>query len=115
MELELPGIFAQYGYKYIPFKDAPYAAIINMYDNPAMISNWPRAPFFKLPPSDVALLESDPELRQRWIDFVMYSLLPPARKMVDVYSTQVRLCPCNFTLVPTKRILLSLACHAALT
>ena len=83
-------MIAQYGYTYAPFADAPYAATLNAYGNPATLSKWPRAPYFKLPPSDIALLESDPELRQRWMDYVVHLFLPPLRRLVEIILTQVR-------------------------
>jgi hypothetical protein len=93
LELELPGLVEQYSYEFVPFKDAPYTTVLNTFGNPATIAKWPLAPHFKLPPSDIALLESDPGLRQRWTEFVVHSLLPPARRMADLYFTQVRSCP----------------------
>jgi hypothetical protein len=89
LELELPGFIAQYDYKYMPFADAPYTKVLNAFGNPATLSKWPRAPYFKLPPSDIELLESDPELRQRWTDYVVHSFLPPLRKLVEITATQV--------------------------
>jgi hypothetical protein len=89
LELELPGFVAQYDHKYMPIADAPYIQVFNAMGNPSMHSKWPRAPYFKLPPSDIELLESDPELRQRWMDYVVHSFLPPLRKLVEITATQV--------------------------
>jgi hypothetical protein len=48
-----------------------------------------RAPFFKLAPADIALLGRDPARRQRYMELVTYTWMPPLRRMVELIATQV--------------------------
>jgi hypothetical protein len=57
--------------------------------HPARFAASLRAPFFKLAPEDVVLLGSDPARRQRYMELVIYSWMPPLRRMAELIATQV--------------------------
>ena len=67
----------------------PHVEIFSL-NHPARIAASMRAPFFKLAPEDVALLASDPARRQRYMELVTYSWMPPLRRMAELIATQVR-------------------------
>jgi hypothetical protein len=46
-------------------------------------------PYVKLASEDVALLEADPAKRQRYVELVKYTWLPPLRIVAKLVETQV--------------------------
>ena len=46
-------------------------------------------PYVKLASEDVALLEADPAKRQRYVELVKYTWLPPLRVVAKLVETQV--------------------------
>ena len=67
----------------------PHVEILNL-NHPARVAAGLRAPFFKLAPEDVALLDIDSARRQRYMELVTYSWMPPLRRMAELIATQVR-------------------------
>ena len=74
----------------------PTAPHIEVYQfgNPATIAAMLKSPYFKLAPEDIAVLEGNPAVRQRYTELVVETWLPPLRLMVDLFTTQVRLKSC---------------------
>ena len=89
LELKLPTHCGTYSLQCAAQPATPHVEILNMND-PAKITASLRAPFFKLAPEDIALLASDPALRQRYMELVTYSWMPPLRQMAELIATQVR-------------------------
>ena len=54
-----------------------------------------KSPYFKLAPEDIAVLESDPAVRQRYTELVVETWLPPLRVMFELFTTQVRWLSCH--------------------
>ena len=48
-----------------------------------------RIPYVKLTLEDLALLETDPAKRQRYVELVTHTWLPPLRNLVTLVDTQV--------------------------
>jgi hypothetical protein len=57
--------------------------------NPAAYAASFKSPYFKLAPQDIAVLEGDPMVRQRYTELVAATWLPPLRDMVELFTTQV--------------------------
>ena len=89
LELKLPTHSEPYSLQCAPQVATPHVGILNVYD-PSRVAASMRAPFFKLAPEDVAVLVSDPARRQRYMDLVTYSWMPPLRRMAELIATQVR-------------------------
>ena len=89
LELKLPIHCDIYRLQYAAQPATPHVEIFNM-PEPARMAAGMRAPFFKLAPEDVALLASDPARRQRYMELVTYSWMPPLRRMAELIATQVR-------------------------
>ena len=66
----------------------PHVEIFSL-NHPARHAAGMRAPSFKLAPEDVALLVSDPARRQRYIELVTCTWMPPLRRMVELLANQV--------------------------
>ena len=89
LELKLPTHCDTYSPQCASQPATPHVEIFNHY-SPPRIAALLRAPFFKLAPEDVALLASDPARRQRYMELVTYSWMPPLRRMAELIATQVR-------------------------
>ena len=89
LELKLPTHCSTYSLQCASQPATPHVEIFNLRD-PARFAAGFRAPFFKLAPEDVALLDSDPARRQRYMELVTYSWMPPLRRMAELIATQVR-------------------------
>ena len=89
LELKLPTHCGTYSLQCASQPATPHVEIFNLND-PARAAAGLRAPFFKLAPEDVALLASDPARRQRYMELVTYSWMPPLRRMAELIATQVR-------------------------
>ena len=72
---------------------APHIEVYQ-FGNPAGVAALLKSPYFKLAPEDIAVLESNPAVRQRYTELVVETWLPPLRVMVDLFTTQVRLKSC---------------------
>ena len=59
------------------------------HSNPAVIAAALKSPYFKLAPQDIAVLELDPAVRQRYTELVVETWLPPLRAMVELFTKQV--------------------------
>ena len=70
---------------------APHIEVFH-YGNPATVAAKLKSPYFKLAPEDIAVLESDPAVRQRYTELVVGTWLPPLRVIVELFTTQV--CGC---------------------
>ena len=68
--------------------------------NPAMYAAYGRAPYAQLPPQDLALLAADPALRSRYGELAATVLLPPLRRLHQIFSTKSHL---NESLAPARR------------
>ena len=89
LELKLPTHCGTYTIQCASQPATPHVEMFNLND-PARFAAGFRAPFFKLAPEDVALLVSDPARRQRYVELVTYSWIPPLRRMAELIATQVR-------------------------
>ena len=89
LELKLPTHCGTYSLQCASQPATPHVEILNVL-HPARGAAGLRAPFFKLAPEDVALLASDPARRQRYMELVTYSWMPPLRRMAELIATQVR-------------------------
>ena len=69
---------------------APHMEVYQ-FGNPAAIAMQLKSPYFKLAPKDIAVLESDPTMRQRYTELVVETWLPPLRVMVELFTMQVHL------------------------
>ena len=67
---------------------APHIEVYR-YANPATVAAKLKSPYFKLAPEDIAVLELDPAVRQRYTELVVETWLPPLRAMVELFTNQV--------------------------
>jgi hypothetical protein len=88
-EVGLAGAIAQWSMAWVPVRATPYAEVYH-YGNPSAWSAKYNAPYFKLPPGDIAELEANPAKRQRYTELVTHSWLPTLRTLSEVFTTQVR-------------------------
>ena len=89
LELKLPTHCGTYSLQCASQPATPHVEILH-YNDKARMAAGMRAPFFKLAPEDVALLASDPARRQRYMELVTYSWMPPLRRMAELIATHVR-------------------------
>jgi hypothetical protein len=64
-----------------------------------MYAAFGRAPYAQLPPQDLALLAADPALRSRYCELATTVLLPPLRRLRQIFSTKSHL---NESLAPAR-------------
>ena len=76
---------------------APHIEVYQL-GNPATIAAMLKSPYFKLAPEDIAVLEGNPAVRQRYTELVVETWLPPLRVELDLFTTQVRLKSCAICL-----------------
>ena len=90
------GLSAQIDHWQLAWLKVSAAPHIEVYQfgSPATIAAMLKSPYFKLAPEDIAVLEGDPAVRQRYTELVVETWLPPLRVMVDLFTTQVRLKSC---------------------
>jgi hypothetical protein len=88
-ELGLASAIGQWCPAWLPLPTAPHIEVYQ-YANPKTIGAFLKAPYVKLPPEDIALLEADPDKRQRYCELVAHSWVPPLRVLSEVFMTQVR-------------------------
>jgi hypothetical protein len=67
---------------------APHIEVYH-FANPASIARILKSPYFKLAPEDVAVLESDQVVRQRYTELVVETWLPSLRALAELFTTQV--------------------------
>jgi hypothetical protein len=96
-ELQPAEMLAQFSYEFVKLPAAPWMELLNG-TSKATLSAWSKVPFMKLPPADIADIDSDPAKRQRYTELVRASYLPPLRHMADIVHTQVRHQPTLFFL-----------------
>ena len=91
------GLSAQIDHWQLAWLKVPAAPHIEVYEygNPAAVASMLKSPYFKLAPEDIAVLELDPAVRQRYTELVVETWLPPLRVMVDLFTTQVRWLLCH--------------------
>ena len=89
-EVGLAGAIAQWSMAWVPVRATPYAEVYH-YGNPSAGSAIYNAPYFKLPPEDIAELEANPAKRQRYTELVTHTWLPTLRTLSEVFTTQVRM------------------------
>ena len=77
---------------------SPYIDLV-VVANPALYAAYGRAPYAQLPPEDLALLATDPALRSRYCELATTVLLPPLRRLRQIFSTKSHL---NESLAPTR-------------
>ena len=87
-EVGLAGAIAQWTAAWLPPPATPHIEV-HHYANPKALGALAKAPYVKLPPEDVALLDADPDKRQRYCELVAHSWVPPLRQLSDVVMTQV--------------------------
>jgi hypothetical protein len=47
-----------------------------------------RAPYHELPPEEIAMLAADPALRARYCELALTMLLPPLRRITEIFATK---------------------------
>jgi hypothetical protein len=87
-ELGLAGAIGQWSAAWLPLLAAPHIEVHHS-ANPKAIGALLKAPYVKLPPEDLALLDADPDKRQRYCELVAHSWVPPLRVLCEVCMTQV--------------------------
>ena len=92
--MEELGLAAQIDHWQLAWLKVSAAPHIEVYHfaNPASAAAALKSPYFKLAPEDIAVLESDPAVRQRYTELVVGTWLPPLRVIVELFTTQV--CGC---------------------
>jgi hypothetical protein len=60
------------------------------FGNPLAVAACLKSPYFKLAPEDIAVLEGDPAVRQRYTELVVETWLPPLQALLEQFTTQVR-------------------------
>jgi hypothetical protein len=88
VEVGLAGAIGQWSAAWLPLPAAPHIEVLH-FGNPKAIGALVKAPYAKLPPEDVALLDADPDKRQRYCELVARSWVPPLRVLCEVFMTQV--------------------------
>ena len=102
-EVALAGAVGQWSVAWLPLPAAPHIEV-SQYGNPKAIGALLKAPYVKLPPADVAVLDADPDKRQRYCELVAHSWIPPLRVLSEVCMTQVRGPPGAGCQVPTPHL-----------
>jgi hypothetical protein len=87
-EIGLVGAIGQWSAAWLPLLAAPHIEVLHG-ANPKTIGALLKTPYIKLPPEDVALLDTDPDKRQRYCELVAHSWVPPLRQLSEVCMTQV--------------------------
>ena len=87
-EIGLARAIGQWSLAWLPQPAAPHVEVYHP-ANPQMIGALLKAPYVKLPPEDVAVLDADPDKRQRYCELVAHSWVPPLRVLCEVCMTQV--------------------------
>jgi hypothetical protein len=88
-EVGLAGAVGQWSLAWLPQPAAPHVEVYH-FGNPKTIGALLKAPYVKLPPEDLALLDADPDKRQRYCELVVHSWVPPLRQLCEVFLTQVQ-------------------------
>jgi hypothetical protein len=91
-EVGLAGAIARWSMVWVPVRDTTYAEIFH-YADPGVRSAMFNAPYLKLPPEDIAMLDANPAKRQRYIELVTHTWLPTLRTLCEVFTTQVKIEP----------------------
>ena len=71
-ELGLAGAIGQWSQAWLPLPAALHIEVLH-HANPKSIGAALKAPYVKLPPEDVAVLDADPDKRQRYCELVVHS------------------------------------------
>jgi hypothetical protein len=87
-ELELQFQIEHWKLAWLKVSAAPYIEVQHV-GNPAAYTAIFKSPYFKLAPQDIAVIEGDPMVRQRYTELVAATWLPPLRDMVELFTTQV--------------------------
>jgi hypothetical protein len=98
-ELKLHGYLSLCEIEYIPQPATPYMDLLVSSSNPAMWAAIGAAPYSELPPEDLALLAADPALRSRYCELALTVLLPPLRRLSEIFATK---CHLNEGLSPAR-------------
>lgn len=88
VELGLAGAVGQWSLAWLPQPAAPHVEVLH-FANPKTIGALLKAPYIKLPLEDIAVLDADPDKRQRYCELVAHSWIPPLRMLSEVCMTQV--------------------------
>jgi hypothetical protein len=97
-ELDLQGYLRLYCCEHVPQPATPYIEHI-VFPNKDMWAAWGEAPYAQLPPEDLALLAADAALRSRYCELAVTVLLPPLRRLNEVFATKMHL---NESLAPAR-------------
>ena len=87
-EVGLAGAIAQWSVSMLPLSATPHIEV-HHFGNPKTIGALLKAPYVKLPPEDLALLDADPDKRQRYCELVAHSWVPSMRQLSEVFMRQV--------------------------
>ena len=88
LEVGVAGAIAQWSVSTLPLPATPHIEV-HHFGNPKTIGALLKAPYVKLPPEDVALLDADLDKRQRYCELVAHSWVPSMRQLSEVFMTQV--------------------------
>jgi hypothetical protein len=97
-ECNLLAYLGLYGYEHVPQPATPYIDLV-VVANPGMYAAYGRAPYAQLPPQDLALLAADPALRSRYCELAAAVLLPPLRRLRQIFSAKSHL---NESVAPAR-------------
>jgi hypothetical protein len=87
-ELNLAGLIAQWSMKGLPVAGN---SDLEIHRNGHNHIEECRAPYFKIPSEDIAMLEADPRKRQRYTELVVHTWQPPLRMLSEIFATQMHL------------------------
>jgi hypothetical protein len=88
-ELQLVDFLTFYGHEFAELAAAPHTEIwMGELQN---VKNLIAAPFFRLSPTDIAVLTDDAAKCQRYTELVEYTWLPPLRRLRQIISIQYHL------------------------
>ena len=85
------GYLKLYAMEWSPQPATPHIDLPGFLTSPAHFAAMGRAPYAELPPEEIALLGADPALRSRYCELALTVLLPPLRRMSEIFATKSHL------------------------
>ena len=86
--LNLADALALWTYEWLPVPASPHIEVLYA-AKPKTVRAFLAAPYFKLPPADIAALEADAAKCQRYQDLVTHTWLPPLQVILELLTRQV--------------------------
>jgi hypothetical protein len=91
-KLGLEGHSSTYGTEFVHPTKLPDVAVLYA-GNPKNWKTLVSKPYFRLPPSDLAVLCEDPAKRQRWAALFTHTVMPSLRMLAEIIPNKVRIAP----------------------